>query len=122
MVQHTEKANTENKERIAIYVAEMEKTGRVGPIELALFEGLLTEATSRVEDDIMIMKIAAALAHLLDSIKTSVDQHESVYKSIQDIIEERAKKQEDKEGKLEIDDEKGFDLMLKRMVSRGVVS
>jgi hypothetical protein len=97
MIEKTEKENKENTERIPIIINYMRTrySSLVAPGVLALTEGFLLEATSRVTDDLSIMKIMADLAHILESMRLSVEQHDEVYKSIQAIIEERSKRQEE---------------------------
>jgi hypothetical protein len=44
---------------------------------------------------IAVLNIVADLAHIVENVKTSVEQHDEVYRSIQRTIDERAKKQEE---------------------------
>ena len=83
-------------EGIPIAVKEMKKYSSIMPPGvLTLFEWSLLESTARVKDGISIMKMLADLAHLLETMKLNLEEHDEVYKDIQAIIETRRKEQEE---------------------------
>lgn len=95
-----------------------------------LFDLMMEGNFNRGKDDVTVLEVIALLAGVVDRLLERVQrleptanltlEHDKVYRELQEII--RKMKEEKKTDENEdLKKEKGFDLMLKRMVGRGVI-